>query len=573
MKARLSDLLKSGQAHAEEFGVIPQIHLSTPGFTNSNSKKTIPNSAPVKKWYELADKPSVQIQEVTKFVSLLNQHSIPIDLRMSLTEQARDAARLAVNTSYNERLQSNVFPVPQAQKGTLFASINLVEHLLTSYKNAFRQSLDAARQGKQESILDARFIGFSILEGINVLQRLQGCNHKALQQHYWSELNQVFHALWALRDIRSQYPLCGYLRNLKRPADNEVVYTGEQPKTPLQLFLGTQLFGLCDGFTWSASNLHLVDAYIAMLRNTKIVADLDPETSLEPGVIPIPYNQNRPADPKAKADASKPTLTIDMLEFAKIISADLLALKNNHPKKISFALATITPTDQRPMVEQIHRKLQAPNREEKRLPPKNKDAVRIYLGFRNCHYPTRDSENDIYRRYLKSRLLTEMLAETSASISFDEKSYEASKWHVINESSGGMLVQTQETPYTSEIFQGQLVAFQYLTKKAGNTPQLAYVNRIVQDNNDLISVALTRVARQAEAVFLRRTDSDPAQPASIGFLARYLDDSWVLILHSVFSVKIGEKLHMERGYKNQKIIISKAVFNQQEFVCYTIRKM
>ena len=570
MKKSLSSLFAKNHGMRDAIDAIPQITLVTPNFHKEKARKKISTDLPREHWQGYDRHPFEFLTAVIGFLAPLNREELLAAKRLEMTDGIRRLVCGIINKNYVRYLAEEEFPVPEQRRKTLSASLQILEQIAISYKHLFRDGLKNVRKYDEKSIPLVMECGFRIMEIILVLQRLYALSNRPLPRHFWAELNQIFMASYLLQDALTSYEITGFLKIGRSRDADRVVYSGDQPKNALHLYLSVQFFGLCDAFSWPPQYLHLFEAYISMLR-TEGMINIYRGENLEDGQLIIFSDQNRSPSLLLNSKRKAPAIIVDLIPMHKLITTDQNAVQQNAGKPISPALATLVDTDRIPFLQLVRKRLHPQIRMENRLPSNDKCYLRLFHGFRECHHPLSSLSEDRYSIYLKKNMLSHLLAEKSAGIAEDEDSVDAGRWYTMDESPGGLRVRTRETQFTSNIFMGQMVAYQKLDEGTNSKPMLGYICRIQRLEDNDLDLAITKLSTYGEGIFLRDPAAGMEGGVIIGYLAHQDAKRWMLIVHAKFRIKKGKTLIMERGNRQQKVTIGNPVITQREFICYHLQ--
>ncbi len=569
MKLSLSSLFKSDQELRSLMESIPQIILNTPNYNKEKNSRKAARVLPREQWRGLANHPYQLLNAIIGFLAHLNREELAAELRGQMTDEIRKLTCQSINQNYNQFIGEEEFPIPERRRKTLAASIQLLEQIGFSYKHLFRDALKLARKLDPKGVQQVREHGFRILELILVIQRLYALTNKPLPRHHWSELNQIFIVLFLLHDIHTPGEITGFLKYTRKAKEGQGVYSAEQPKSAQQLFVATQLFGLCDAYSWPPEYLHMFEAYTALLRAGPLIGRYQ-GGELADGQLIIYYDQNRAPSLLLNTKREKTAIVIDLLPLHRLVTTDLNAISQHNDGPVTPALATLHQTDRQPFLQLVKKRLHPQIRMENRTPVTDQCYLRLFHGFRECHYPLSRLSDERYSQYMKKSALSHMLAENSAGIAEDEASMDAGRWYLMDESQSGLRIRTRETQFTSHIFMGQLVAYQKLGDGEEQT-LLGHICRIQRLEDNDVDLAITKLSTYAEGVFLRDPAPGKEGQIFIGYLARQDEKRWMLVLHAQFKLAKGTQLLMERNGRHQRIVIGNPVVTQREFIAYHLQ--
>lgn len=573
MKSSIAQIFKSkDRMEVEQYlEQLPQITLSTPVIRKDKLRK-VPNSPPIDQWKNHRGPSHELLTELINFLVEINRQDVALDTRGKMADDIRRVASRVINTNYNSFIVDDTFPVPEESRKTLAAMIEFLEQLNVTYKHLFRAALKKVRNHKFNHLSLLRESGFRIIEIIYTLQRVQALSYKALPIAFWGELNQVYYTLLMFYGVSTPRELTGYVKLRKRAGKDEVVYTGDQPKSATQIYLAVQMFGLSDAYSWPAPYLHMNDAYISLCQSTSMITShIDPNR--KNGQIPVYFDQGKAPSLMHHTKQNKPGVLIDVLPILRMVSADL-----NHmitgSNKSSPAIATLDSMDRLTFIQNYYKKLCPLERTDNRVRVIDQSrTLSVYLGFEESHKAICNLDPERYRSYMKKKEFTELLAANSAMIAEDDESVNSGRWFVMDESEGGLKIRTRETKFTNNVSLGQIIAFQEMNKDVKTSEQLGYVCRMQRMENHDLEIAIVRISSHAEGVLVRQTDAGTNQAPILAFLAKDSEENRMLILHCDTSISSNEVLSMERGTDFENVRVGDVVTMQREFVCYQLFKV
>jgi hypothetical protein len=172
-------------------------------------------------------------------------------------------------------------------------------------------------------------------------------------------------------------------------------------------------------------------------------------------------------------------------------------------------------------------RLKERQRQHKRHAGGGNESFRLYFGFDDGHQLLKAIAAPYIEGALAKRHLTDNLAQSSAKLIGDEEQL-ATRWQLIDFSTGGLLLRTEVTAFTTPVEIGQIVTFSPTDKL--EQALVGYVCRLHRPHDHEIEVAITRVAKYAEAALVEEAlgSGGPRQV----MLIQDLDEHWRVIAPS-----------------------------------------
>jgi len=550
------------------------INLSIPPFRKGSRKKKIGDTIPVQRWHQLHTQPKTLLLEVANFLRPTNREIVDTLDRLYVAETSLNTIVHAINIIFNQYLKDEHFPESESQRQYLSIALDAVQQINTAFKKIFMEE-HASFNSPIKLINDrVRHAGFRILELIQIEQRLLASSYQKLPDISWRDLNQVFYVHWFYNNYSLKRDISGCLK-LKK-LDEKINFTGDQPKTPLQLYLTIQLFGLVDGNSLPNKIQHILDAYLSFVDYRIPINDYDGENLID-GQLIISHNQAKSPQFKAQ-NFDIPALQLDIFDLWRVIKKDAAAqlrISSGMSDSISPALATLNETDRIPFVETIVKQLRFYSRENDREQLANSAQLRIFVGFTNCHKALLRKTNTQQTAVNQDMELMEILAETSSSLSEGSQQTSREPWYLIDESEGGLRVRTQTSKTTTKTAVGKIVVFSSLQDEYTNL-KLGFITRILRLNDKEIDISIVKIDGSATSILVKdEKRPNKKEAAMIGFFiyvnGRYsqlvLPNSWTVKPHQTLEAHLEDK---SGARKKQRILIKSSSLQQREFTTYEI---
>jgi len=131
-----------------------------------------------------------------------------------------------------------------------------------------------------------------------------------------------------------------------------------------------------------------------------------------------------------------------------------------------------------------------------------------------------------------------------SSIVLDEEQTTMRGWEMVNFSSRGLLLTTEESDFTSPIEIGQVVAF--TPSKQEQEPLLGCVTRVQRTNYRNVEVAIFRLSTHAEAALAVQAEIAGNKGLPV-ILMRDLDAQWKILVPNQYEFISGTPLQVIRA--------------------------
>ena len=416
--------------------------------------------------------------------------------------------------------------------------------------------------------------GLRILELLRLIQRLKALRYQKMSKTDWLDVNQVFFSMLLHNAVSDKLTLLGTVGVRERHDKSERA----TPRSSMQeIYLSIQLFGLLETNSWPTRTLHVPDAYLASLGPESFQIKPDNRAPLQPGTLVTYLNSKGPPHFQRRDDISGPSILIDYTglynalvkeheEIGKMKFIDTL-----DPKKLSRPLQALNDEERLPVLESILTGLRQRTRQQKRHRVHTYDALRVYFGRDEVMRLLRDISSKDPQRTLNSRQFVDTLARQSSLLSEDNKSHMSNQWAMINFSSGGLLIGTEETAFSTPIKIGQLVAFGPVDAELHRVT-LGYINRLQRTDDHRVEVAIVRLSTHAEAVIIQTDKDIKEKSAHAAMLVKDLRNQWQVIVSATLALKSGDPLRLIRADGAKlPVRLGEIWLVKKEFTVYELR--
>ena len=543
-----------------------KINLSVPPFRQGSKKKKLGDTIPIKRWHALNSNPDALIKEVASFMRSTNREKADTLDRIYVAETALQNVSRGIRNIYNAYLTQEVFPESEEQKETLNFAIDAVHQVGIAYKHIFKAEYESFNSPMKLINDRVRHAGFRIIELIQIEQRLLAASYQKLPETAWKDLNQVFFVYWYFNDYNTARELSGSL-NMKKQK-NKISFTGEQPKSPLQLYISIQLFGLAEGNSIPNKALHIVDAYLSLIEYNVTISEHNEEEQTD-GWLIISKNQTFPPQFKPH-NIVQPAIQIDLFDLWRQVKKDSDALDKINKglaENISPALATVEEAERIPLVNNLLTKLRHYSRKSTRKNSASSVSLKVFIGLPESHKAIACSSSTDQEACLG---LSDNLSLSSAGITSSFQMSINEKWYLVDESDSGLRIQTQTSNNTTKISVGKILSYKKFNAEIPNLT-LGYITRINRINDVDIEISIVKLSDKAQSIIAQDERRNGKEAAVIGFLIIKDDKTKQIVLPN--SWRALQEQHLNLVYQNQKqeIKIKSPTLQQREFTIFNIK--
>ena len=545
-----------------------RLTLAVPPFRQGSKKKKLGNTIPIKRWHELRTHPEALLREVAAFLRPTNREKADTLDRIYLAETSLNTVTRGINIIYNKYLQQNEFPEPEIQRDNLNLALDTIHQISTAYKHVFLQEYESFNSPMKLISDRVRHAGFRIIELAQIEQRLLAATYKTLPNISWKDLNQVFFIIWHFDGLSQPRKLSGALA--VKAKNGKVTFSVEQPRSPLQLYLSIQLFGLIDGSSFPNKVQHITDAYLSLLDYKIPIGNYNGEELVD-GQLVIAKNQSQPPHFKMQ-NIEKPAIQLDIFDLWRIVKKDADAqakINSGVADKISPALATLNETDRTPHINALIKKLRHYTRQDTRKHTITARPLRIFIGFSDSHKAIEEASGHIDDDASMRTGLLHALSENSASIADNNQQIKDERWFLMDESDGGLRVRTQVSRFTTKISVGQIVAFNDISS---DTPDLnlGFISRINRLNDVETDISVVKLGEHVKSIIIQDKLRTKKEAAMIGFLIQMNERASQIVLPVSWKIKPQQELSIHTPQGQQKIVVKSPSLQQINFAVYDI---
>lgn len=512
-----------------------------------------------------------QLQEAAQMLAQLNRYLIKPEKRLLLTS-AIVAQVYAVMTRQYQVYQTNLSSLPESpdRRQTVLACIDICEQAAIAYKHVFKELYSAKAAGYQRQRDKLMEVGVRIFELVRLVQRFRALRHQKLPASEWKDVNRLFFSFLVHNDLDEKQALLGpmgtWVRSTK--SSSRGIYA-----TIRSLYVSIQLFGIVDAPSWSTRLFHVPDGYLETIDNPVSIHAAHRQ-ELQPGNLLTGVDHGAPAIFQRDPRLVEPCIIIEYTTLYKQMIQDyeeLAKMKfigNVDSTRLPRPLQTLEPMERLPFLEGMLFGLRPRERRQKRHAVFDNEHLRLYFGFRDGFRLLMDLADPDVRRVADTRAFMDILAGHSVGLA-DNNTFNQTKWQIANFSTGGVLIVTRETNYTTPIQIGQIVTFN--TAQDMKRPLVGYVARIHRPSDQQVEVAIVRLSTLPEsAVVISDTGKQAGKQHGV-ILFQNTEGRWCLIARHDYEFISGTPLRLTR--ENNKTLparLGNVMLTKQEFVIFEL---
>ena len=423
--------------------------------------------------------------------------------RQRLLRAALAAVGEGVADVYARHLRAeHAVPEDEERESALTAAIAVVEELGLGYKHCFQALYRLPDRRLRLAGDEFHETGFRILELLRWEQRLRALRYQKISPKAWREANQVYFAMAGCCDVEAPYPLAWGLEWCRAHGEAP----GGARASTSRIYVAIQLFGLADPASWTMALVPTVDA---LLCEDDAICRLveDPGGQVPPDhALILADGSGIPLWVRPEAEEPAPSLLLDLRPLRRRLDQvrseyDARQFIGGQAwRALPGPLSRVPAADAIGGIELLRARLEPRRRGETRQPVFDARHIQLYPGFKEAYRVLRDRARAGSLETEDDRQFRDALAGYSAALA--ERAEEDSRWRVVNESSGGVLLSTRETRYSNPIRIGQLVAFR-CEDEGADAVQIGYVARLHRSRDRKVDVALVRLGRHASHCGIR----------------------------------------------------------------------
>lgn len=493
---------------------------------------------------QLHNFPDKLFQTATQFFSSFNRSIIKPNKRLELVSAIiGQVYPVLAETIEKYRQQKYSLPENHVRRETLLAATSMVEQFSIAYKHVFKVDVTEAVAKNYERM---SMCAFRIMELIRIEQRLRALRYQNLPAGTWEDCNKVFFYLFDHADIEKEFKLLG---TASRWVKSKGAASHRLPSCSIKkLYFSIQLFGVLDITTWPVWLFQVSDQYLEFVDDALcIIPDHGQEVAA--GWLITAINYNRAASFKRLEVMRSPSIIIDYSNLYNYLVVEHESLTKKRmlddydESQLSEPLKNIHKYDRIPVLETILLSLRERERHNKRHAAIDSESFRIYFGFDESYRLLSDMAQTDKKQLREMRDFIDTLAGKSSMV-LDDQQTSMRGWEMINFSTGGLLLGTEESDFTSPIEMGQVVAFTPSNQE--KQPLLGCVTRVQRSRYRNVEIAIFRLSTHAEAALVIQTGKDSTKGLPV-ILMRDMDEKWKILVPNQYNFVSGTPLQIIRA--------------------------
>lgn len=493
---------------------------------------------------QLHNFPDKLFQSAAQILSSFNRSIIKPNKRLELISAViGQVYPVLAETIEKYRQQKYSLPENHARREVLLAATTMVEQFSIAYKHVFKKDITEGTVKNHERM---SMCAFRILELIRIEQRLRALRYQKLPASTWVDCNKIFFYILEHADIDKELKLLGTAsRWIKAKGGSSHSLPSCSFK---KLYFSIQLFGVLDITTWPVWLFQVSDQYLEFVEDgLHLIPDQGQE--VVPGWLITAANHNGPASFKRLEAMQSPSIMIDYSNLYNYLVTEHEALTKKRmledydESKLSEPLQNIHKYDRIPVLETILLSLRERDRNQKRRAAIGSETFRVYFGFEETYRLLSDMAHLDKKELSEMRDFIDTLAGKS-SIVLDDEQASMRGWEMINFSTRGLLLGTEESDFTSPIEIGQVVAFTPSNQE--QEPLLGCVNRVQRTSYRNVEIAVFRLSTHAEAALAIQSEQDSKKGQPV-ILMRDMDEEWKILVPNQYGFVSGTPLQIVRA--------------------------
>lgn len=515
------------------------------------------------------------LEETTNISQKINRMKINSTQRKEIAELLASYIYPVVLLWFDKyQKQENSLPESGERRNALIASIDAIHQLSISYKLLFREYYSAdKKEYKKHNKLTYQY-GARALELIRLEQRLRALRYQKLPKISWQHCNQLFFSLAHHNAMDEDYDLIGLI-GIRKSSDK--LRKGGVPKSNVRkLYLSIQLFGVLDVTTWPTRMFHIPDAYLDFLGGEGLKVIADDGEPLKSGFLLTHYKNEMPPLFRRNDNLPSPLIRFDYTKLYNVLVKDHKEIGKQQflgvfdASKFSRPLTEISEVDRVPVIELMIMGLTARERRQKRHASFEESRLSVYFGFHDVNRLLKDIIAPDQARVKQSRQFIDTLAMSSALLAAEEKSHMSASWVISNFSTGGLLINTEETDFSNPIQIDMLMAF--TMPENINHPILGFVRRLNRPDAKQIEVAIVRLSNYAETAGVQDQNELDSSTAKAVILIKDVRGEWNLVVKTSMSYSKGQPLKLIRANGSSlPVRLGEVVYTKKDFKIFELR--
>lgn len=538
-------------------------------------------------WKSLEIHPIELLRDIDRYLKRINGEPVSDSLRTTWVEQTLFIACPAIRKIYSEQYKIEALPETHDRREGITAAINVCSQLAAGYKRQLLHDYNLPDSKYAKEREQVRKNTLRILELTRMEQRLRSMRYQKLPDTVWRDCNRIFFCISSCENITEVRPILPCLQPQLDSRARELGRIQAQTTSIRDMYLVIQLYGLMDTNSVSAQNMHMIDAYLSRVAN-KLEIRTDDGSQLPSGEVIIYSGQKRPAYYKRQdklfnvddtaVNVAGSALRIDLIPLEMLLMKEQKKLHSLFSEEKEGKEKVVTNKEdlaRLSIVDVMCNRLRLRERQEDRQSIIGQEVLYVYNGFMQVYKYLVElvavDDEEIHKDIATDSALREALAGRSALIASGVQSSEYGKWLVVDKSEGGVHIKTQESQFTTEMYVGQILAFNY-SREELQTPILGCITRLSRSSVGEIEVTIQALSRKPVPTAIQ---SEFLKKNNMAFPAILLpkddkDDPMRLILHHSHHLSPGTAIAVELSEEQNRFIIEDVISLHREFVIYRV---
>ncbi len=520
---------------------------------------------------KLTPDPTACLRHIVDYLQVANSVVIDAGRRSRLLRRCVRIVAPACQTTYVKYYKGEAIPESLERKQALLAAVNVLRELNYGFKRVLQEDLHAKRRIFRRLRI-RRNAQFS-MELFCAEQRFRALRYLGFEPVDWCDCNQLFFALLDSVGVDWRFHALGFVSG-KLPRGDK-----QRSKPTLtsvhQLYIAIQLFGLLDHRALSTRQLQIAQNIIDNLA-PNLVSSTDLKHLSLRNVAYVAEKLDR-----------APVFYEAVNRYGRFryldLSAIRLELRREHRqlrnqllmKDIAVNTDVKTTGSNKEDMDQLMALAALLNgfvlkrrKEAREYFANHYQQVKVCSGFRATFEILQDSKTKQLLRQNAGLKLTDRLSKYSTIfVEAPDAQGEFGGWRVLNDSVGGVLVETEESSQIRRMFIGQLSLVGRVTA-ASNELSVGYVTRLLRCPGNKMQVSIRKFKETVEAVLVQTAFLEKnAMVLPALFLTEDEKDS-KLVMHYSHRMTPGQQLVMLKQGRRYEGFIREIVELHKEFVTY-----
>lgn len=517
------------------------------------------------------------MMECAQYMDGLNKIEIKTGLRKQITDAVLELCASGINTIFRKHSNKNgSFPEDTERKIGLSFAVQLLREVILSYMYTIHANYHLPIRKFMQSGEMFRHTIFLILELLWWKQRIMALRYQKLADQEWRECNELYAIYSELYDTSTRFNLYPGLeiQKISGSTGNSVVASASLD----ELFISIQVLGLLDVTSWPSLTIQSFDSYIQEIIDVLQLHPVSDGQLTATSVLVYRTDSTPPAFYDGQLPGKETTgWYLDIAPIKTRIKEDLDRLNQNEflgiEEKRRLQSGRYTPglNENHVMLELLEKNLSGMKRSQVRNTVFGAKNLGLYAGlatsYRLLHDLTSHVQDDGHAKHFR-----DAAAQHSSLLIENESDALESRWEVMNESEGGLLIRTIEKKHMHPLEVGLLVAMQIPgSDQQTDIPQLGFISRLRRVRDNYIEVAIMKISRYAEAVTIEGPASGKTMERTPGILIRNLSNEWQMVMSKHSMYVPGSPAILKRSADSIPIRLGEVKLTKTGFKLYDVR--